>query len=169
MSKDNLSMVFAPSFLHCPYLDYNQALFAAEKEKAFVAYLYDQVPPSQFQFKSTGSSLSSSSSNNQLPSKSLTIQVTDNNNNNSPLASSLSTSPPSVSPIDSSLSPRGEASPKVAPAFGEFRKANPSSTRAPLMGTMRRNQVELPPVPQPPASTWLSAQTSQQNQENSSS
>jgi len=44
MNADNLSMVFSPSFLRCPYADYNKALAAAEKEKAFVMALMNNIP-----------------------------------------------------------------------------------------------------------------------------
>lgn len=33
MNKDNLAMVFAPSFLRCPYEDATSIMAAAEKEK----------------------------------------------------------------------------------------------------------------------------------------
>src|SRR5689334_20839909 len=36
MGKENLAVVFAPSFLRCPYQDYNKALTAADKEKGFL-------------------------------------------------------------------------------------------------------------------------------------
>lgn len=43
MNQENLAMVFAPSFLRCPYQDYNQALMAADKEKAFVISLLQNL------------------------------------------------------------------------------------------------------------------------------
>jgi len=43
MSKENLAMVFAPSFLRCPYTDYNRALTASEKEKEFVLFLIERI------------------------------------------------------------------------------------------------------------------------------
>lgn len=46
MNADNLAMVFAPSFLRCPYQDYNQVLLAAEKEKLFVLFLLERIPSS---------------------------------------------------------------------------------------------------------------------------
>jgi len=45
MNKDNLAMVFSPSFLRCPYQDYNKALLASDKEKAFVLYLLNTITP----------------------------------------------------------------------------------------------------------------------------
>lgn len=39
-------MVFAPSFVRCPYQDYNQALMAAEKEKGFLLFLFERIPSS---------------------------------------------------------------------------------------------------------------------------
>ena len=44
MGKDNLCMVFAPSFLRCPYSDTNKIFSAAEKEKKFLEKLWDIVP-----------------------------------------------------------------------------------------------------------------------------
>ena len=38
MTKDNLAMVFAPSFLRCPSEDPSQIMAAAEKEKAVRTY-----------------------------------------------------------------------------------------------------------------------------------
>jgi len=43
MSKENLAMVFAPSFFRCPYTDYNRALNASEKEKEFVLFLIEGI------------------------------------------------------------------------------------------------------------------------------
>ena len=50
MGQDNLCMVFAPSYLHCPYSDPNKIFSAAEKEKEFVLSLWNIVPtiPQQF-------------------------------------------------------------------------------------------------------------------------
>lgn len=44
MGAENLAMVFAPSFLRCPYQDYNKALTAADKEKAFILELIRTLP-----------------------------------------------------------------------------------------------------------------------------
>jgi len=44
MSKENLAMVFSPSFLRCPYQDPHAVLSSAEKEKKFLLNLLDEVP-----------------------------------------------------------------------------------------------------------------------------
>lgn len=44
MGKDNLAMVFTPSFLRCPYTDPSKIFSAAEKEKQFVLKLWDATP-----------------------------------------------------------------------------------------------------------------------------
>jgi hypothetical protein len=44
MNKDNLCMVFAPSFLRCPYTDTNKIFAATEKEKEFLLALWEIVP-----------------------------------------------------------------------------------------------------------------------------
>jgi len=48
MDVDNLSMVFAPSFLRCPFSEYTAAISAAEKEKLFVVALTNIIPPKDF-------------------------------------------------------------------------------------------------------------------------
>lgn len=50
MTKDNLAMVFAPSFLRCPYQDYTKAIMAADKEKAFVLFLLNSLPGEEESF-----------------------------------------------------------------------------------------------------------------------
>jgi len=45
MSLDNLAMCLAPSFLRCPYQDYNRVLASTDKQKAFVLDLMAKVPP----------------------------------------------------------------------------------------------------------------------------
>jgi len=49
MNADNLSMVFAPSFLRCPFQDYGKAIAAAEKEKAFVLELFSKIDAGSLQ------------------------------------------------------------------------------------------------------------------------
>lgn len=44
MSVDNLSMVFAPTVLRCPYQDYNRVLASTDKQKAFMLNLFENVP-----------------------------------------------------------------------------------------------------------------------------
>ncbi len=44
MGKDNLCMVFAPSFLRCPYTDTHKIFASTEKEKVFVLALWETVP-----------------------------------------------------------------------------------------------------------------------------
>ncbi len=44
MSLDNLAMCLAPSFLRCPYQDYNRVLASTDKQKAFVLDLMAKVP-----------------------------------------------------------------------------------------------------------------------------
>jgi len=45
MSLDNLAMCLAPSFLRCPYQDYNRVLASTDKQKAFVLDLMAKVSP----------------------------------------------------------------------------------------------------------------------------
>jgi hypothetical protein len=56
MSPDNLAMCLAPSFLRCPYQDYNRVLASTDKQKAFVLQLMSKIPPNTKPFwRSNGS------------------------------------------------------------------------------------------------------------------
>lgn len=45
MNKENLALVFAPSFLRCPYTDPVAIMASSESEKHFVLELWNVVPP----------------------------------------------------------------------------------------------------------------------------
>jgi len=53
MSPDNLAMCLAPSFLRCPYQDYNRFLSSTDKQKIFILELMNKLPPSTKPFWSS--------------------------------------------------------------------------------------------------------------------
>ncbi|PRP74792.1 N-acetyltransferase 5 [Planoprotostelium fungivorum] len=141
MDQSNLAMVFAPAFLKCPHTDYSKAMTAADKEKAFIVYLMDNIPSRVFEFSGFSGIRNSRRAVPAIPSKegapSPSIAL-------SPSEKALASSRPLPTlPLSSSIDemPTSNATPTTSPPVPAASAARPGPPQAPRrieIGTLRR-------------------------------
>jgi len=144
MNRDNLSMVFAPSFLRCPYDDYNLIFAAAEKEKAFVLSLLASLPDTPLP-------------DMPLPTlEDLQTKMASSADQTTSLrsASPVSASPPNQSPITSAML---SAMPTPPTSSTTSESGSPPTSR-PVSQVISSPPVVSSTIPQSnrPPSTWKS-------------